>query len=158
MNDRGGVLICDDSDDDAFLLKRAFCNAGANLRVDVVSSANEAMMYLMGEGGYSGRRLPRLVLLDIKIPGMDGLEILEWLRSQAPPLKLIPVLMLSSSNRPEDIDRAYELGCNGYVVKSILLGPLVRAVDAYWLRDNIPPSCCGRTECFGMRDGQKQTC
>lgn len=155
MSRHGGILICDDSDDDVLLLKHAFRTLGVDVRLDVVSSGNEALMYLMGEGGYAERELPRLVFLDIKMPGMDGLEVLEWLRGQAPPLKLIPVIMLSSSDRLEDIDRAHDLGCNGYVVKSVGQEALVGAVEAYWLAHNRYPSGCGRTGRFGVRAMEK---
>lgn len=154
-----GILVCDDSADDVLLLKQAFWIVGADVELDVVSSGNEAVMYLMGEGEYAARRLPHLVFADIKMPGMSGLEVLEWLRSQAPPLRLIPVVMLSSSDRPEDIDRAHQLGCNGYMVKPCgldALATVVHAIDAYWLRQHKSPSCCGKTGRCGVRAVEKR--
>src|SRR5690349_6929146 len=110
------ILVCDDNPDDCFFLTRAFLRVGINAQYSTVNSGEEAMEYLLGEGAHAGRRLPMLMLLDLKMPRVDGFGVLEWMRRQ-PSVKGVPVVVLSSSEMPQDVDRAYELGCNAYLVK-----------------------------------------
>jgi CheY-like chemotaxis protein len=147
-----GILVCDDSEHDLYFLKRAFADIGVNARLEFVSSGFGAMDYLLGKGGHATRTVPMLTILDIKMPGMNGLELLHWIRSQPAPLNTLPVLMLSSSILSHDIDRAHELGCNGYAVKPNGMDGMrefVRSVEAYWLRQHKYPSCCGRGGVLG---------
>jgi DNA-binding response OmpR family regulator len=109
-----------------------------------VLDGEEAVVYLAGEGRYADRLrypLPGLVLLDLKLPRRSGLEVLQWLREQQV-LRRLPVVVLSSSREATDIDRAYDLGANSYLVKPVgsdaLLG-MVRAMDGYWLSHNELP-------------------
>ena len=139
------ILIADDSDEDAFILKRAFMKAGSDIPLLFVKDGQEAMDYLSGEGQFGDRSahpLPRLMLLDLKMPRADGFDVLGWMQKQ-PTLKLLPVTVLSSSNEDRDVDRAYALGANSYVVKPGSFGGVVELVErllAYWIEVNRPPS------------------
>src|SRR6266852_4538612 len=102
-----------------FLLKRAFATARIPAIFQFVTDGQEAIDYLSGTNQYADRNeypLPDLMLLDIKMPRLDGFAVLDWLRKQ-PCLKRLPVTMFSSSDMEKDIDRAYELGANSFLVK-----------------------------------------
>jgi CheY-like chemotaxis protein len=139
------ILIADDSEEDAFILKRAFMRAGSDIPLSFVKDGKEAMNYLSGEGEFADRTahpMPRLLLLDLKMPRMDGFDVLGWMQQQ-PTLKLLPVTVLSSSNDDRDVDRAYALGANSYVVKPGSFYGVIEIVEkllAYWLEINRPPS------------------
>jgi len=145
MPAREAILIADDSDEDAFILERAFRRTGCDLPLRFVKDGQEAMDYLAGEGKFGDRTahpLPRLMILDLKMPKADGFDVLGWLQNQ-PTLKLLPVTVLSSSDEDRDVDRAYALGANSYVVKPASFGGIVSLVEtlkAYWLELNRPPS------------------
>ena len=113
------ILLAEDDPNDVFLIKRALKKGGINNPVQVVHDGREARDYLEGNGKYADRQrhpLPELILLDIKMPRMTGLEVLEWLR-KVDDLKRLPVMIMSSSDRQDDINRAYESGVNAYLVK-----------------------------------------
>ncbi len=115
------VLHIDDDPNDAYFLQQALGVSGTKVRVQSAESAAQAVDYLAGHGPYADRSkfpLPDLILLDIKMPAMDGFEFLAWLRRQDE-YKALPVFMLSASDAPRDIARAKELGANGYLVKYI---------------------------------------
>jgi CheY-like chemotaxis protein len=145
MPDRKTILIADDSEEDAYILKRAFQKAGCNVPLTFVKDGQEAIDYLSGQGEFGDRSahpLPRLVLLDLKMPKADGFDVLEWMQQQ-PKLKLPPVTVLTSSNQDKDIDRAYGLGANSYLVKPNSFDAFVDIVErlrAYWIEINRPPS------------------
>ena len=145
MPTRQAILIADDSDEDAFILERAFRKTGCDAPLRFVKDGQEAMDYLAGEGKFSDRNthpLPRLMILDLKMPKVDGFDVLDWMQKQ-PTLKLLPVAVFSSSNEDRDVDRAYALGANSYVVKPGSFGgtlALVETLKAYWLELNRPPS------------------
>ena len=132
------ILHVEDSSDDIMLTALAFRKAGAEVVLKVATDGSKAMAMLQnGEAGAP----PACVLLDIKLPSMSGLEVLGWLRSQ-PQLKRVPVVMLTSSQLADDINRAYELGANSYLVKPADLDALIalaRTIDHYWMRTNIRP-------------------
>jgi CheY-like chemotaxis protein len=106
--------------------------------VFVVSDGEEAVAYLKGEGKYADRYeypLPSLLLLDLKMPRKNGFEVLEWIREQ-PGLRRLRVVVLTTSDAPDDIDRAYELGANAFMVKPLERGQfleLTNAIKGYWL-------------------------
>src|SRR5437868_5957497 len=116
---RTPILIAEDSEDDVFLLDRACLKAGINVRFMQVRNGEEAINYLAGKNQYTDRAaypLPGLLLLDLKMPKVNGFAVLEWLKQQ-PVLKRLIVAVLTSSTAPMDINRAYDLGANSYLAK-----------------------------------------
>jgi CheY-like chemotaxis protein len=127
------ILLTEDDSTDALLLRRALDTAGVVSRLEVVSTGEEAIAYLSGEGRYADRSLhplPSLVLLDIRLPRMSGLEILAWIRQQAP-FERLPVIMLTSSGQAADIKRAYETGASAYHEKPAGPEGLVELVRSF---------------------------
>ncbi len=113
------VLYAEDSEDDAFLMQRAFVKAKFPGRLVVVANGLEAVAYLAGDGRYIDRAVhpsPAFILLDIKMPHMTGLEVLQWIRARDR-FGPTPVVVLTSSSQPLDIDAAYAHGADGYLVK-----------------------------------------
>jgi CheY-like chemotaxis protein len=132
------ILIAEDDEDHVFLLKRALQKGAVLNPVFVVSDGQEAIDYLKGDGKYADRYeypLPSLLLLDLKMPQKDGFEVLEWIRQQ-PGLRRLRVVVLTTSDEPKDIDRAYDLGANSFMVKPLekeqFFG-LTEAIKGYWL-------------------------
>lgn len=138
------ILLVEDDANDIFLMQRAFRRAQLMNPVQIVNDGEAAIAYLSGEGNYGDREhypLPNLILLDLKLPRLSGLEVLEWLKQQAP-LKRIPVIVLTSSQQSMDVNRAYDLGVNSYLIKPVTfdnLSHLVDAISIYWLRLNQYP-------------------
>lgn len=136
------ILIAEDEEIDVILLKRAFKAAGSEHTLKVVADGIEAIEYLSGLQREKGSVLPVLFLLDINMPRCNGLEVLE--RMQGTPLhRLIPTVVFSSSNHPDDIERAYRLGAHAYLVKptsTTQRQDMVKALHAFWLGLNRVPS------------------
>lgn len=138
------ILVVEDDPNDVLLIQRAFAKARILNPVRTVSNGDEAVAYVSGEGQYADREaypLPVLVLLDLKLPRRSGLEVLGWIRSQ-PGLKRLPVVVLTSSKESSDINRAYDLGANSYLVKPIgfdSLLELVQSLEVYWMMLNQNP-------------------
>ena len=119
MNEDRTILLVDDSLDDIFLVRTAFENAKLTNPIQEVHNGDEAIAYLQGESPFDDRSkfpLPALMLLDLNMPTRNGFEVLEWLRAQ-PVLKRINVIILTASLREEDVDRAFDLGANAFLVK-----------------------------------------
>ena len=138
------ILYAEDEEDDVFLMRRAFKEAAIAHRFETVSDGNQAIEYLSGTGAFSDRikwPLPLLILLDLKMPGLSGHEVLKWIRTR-PETCTIPVIVLTSSNQESDIHRAYILGANGYLVKPgtpAELLTMVQGIKNYWLTQNRTP-------------------
>jgi DNA-binding response OmpR family regulator len=138
MNDQPSILIVEDSEDHVFLLQLAFKKADITNPVRVAPSGAEAIAYLGGTGKYSNWSdfpLPAIVLLDLKMPGIDGFGVLRWVRAQ-PGLKCLRVIMLTSSDLVQEVTTAYELGAQSFLTKPVDLDKLVammRAFKTYWL-------------------------
>ena len=134
-------LIVEDEENDIYFLKHALQKAGISNPVQVVESGQAAIDYLAGTGKYADRSaypLPAMIFLDLKLPQVHGLDVLKWIRTQSalPPLV---VLVLTSSSLHEDIERAYRLGANSYVVKPSSPEKLLEIVGDFrdwWLRHN----------------------
>jgi CheY-like chemotaxis protein len=127
------------------LIQRAFQKAGLHNLLKIVADGDQAISYLSGKGPYGNRErfpLPFLLLLDLKMPGTDGFEVLQWVRSE-PELKRLLVVVLTSSNLQADVDRAYELGANSYLVKPVSFDEMVHLIqrfEAYWTEINRTPT------------------
>jgi two-component system response regulator len=136
------VLIAEDNEDHIFLAVRALRELnGTHLEVNAVRDGAEALDYVRGRGEFEGRAMPQLILLDIRMPKVDGLEVLKELKED-PTFKAIPVVMLSASERPEDIDTSYNLGANSYVTKPAGVGAFRESLEQlkrYWTGLNSLP-------------------
>jgi len=145
MLDREVILLVEDDANDATLIQRAFHKAGLRSNLKLVRDGEQAIQYLSGQDGYGDRDkfpVPFLVLLDLKMPGMNGFDVLEWLRRE-PSLKRLLVVVLTSSNLQSDVDRAYELGANSYLVKPVEFDEMVALIqrfEAYWAEINRIPT------------------
>jgi CheY-like chemotaxis protein len=115
-------LLVEDDRNDALLVQEVFGKAH-DCQLSVVQDGEEAIEYLLGKGSFHDRDLfpfPHVILLDLKMPKINGFEFLKWLRHDSPRnLRFLPVVVMSSSNHPKDVQRAYELGVNSYLLKPI---------------------------------------
>jgi CheY-like chemotaxis protein len=138
------ILLVEDTRDDVLLIQRAFRKAGLDVRMHVVNDGEAAVEYLAGSGTFADREqhpLPVLILLDLKLPRRSGFEVLGWIREQ-PLLRRLPVVVLTSSDQMQDVNRAYDLGASSYLVKPVefdALQELVKTLDLYWLTWNRKP-------------------
>jgi CheY-like chemotaxis protein len=144
------ILYAEDDENDAFLVQLAFKNAAVDWPMKIVHDGKTALEYLSGLSKYADRRkhpMPGLVLLDVKMPGISGLEVLRWVRQQ-PEFSSLPVLMLTSSAHNADVHQAYLIGANGYLVKPSKVDDMVKmakAIGDFWLVVNhLPPGAGAR--------------
>jgi len=138
------VLIVEDNEDEVVLLRRALRLANITVPVAIVTDGAAAIEYLEGRGRYGDRTqhpLPQLVLLDLRLPRVPGLDVLRWVRQQ-PGLRRLPVIVFTSSAEHRDVITAYELGANSYLVKPSELQDLqdvARRIHEYWIECNLRP-------------------
>ena len=122
MNSKTTFLLVEDDPKDVYLVQDVFKRTGHG-RLQVVEDGQEAIDYLTGQGVFANRLkhpMPDVILLDMKMPRVNGLEFLKWLRRESPnSLHLLPVVVMSSSNHPKEVGKAYELGVNSYLIKPI---------------------------------------
>lgn len=132
------ILLIEDSQEDVFFMQRALKKTGVTNPLQVVDDGQKAMEYLEGSGIYADRSvypLPSLILLDLKIPFVKGLDVLKWIRSRAE-LAGIIVIVFTSSALDKDIADAYSLGANSYSIKPPSSDKLInfaKALQEYWL-------------------------
>lgn len=144
MNELKTILLAEDNPNDVELTLAALSENNLANRVEVAKDGLEVIEYLKCEGKYKQRKKgnPAVILLDIKMPRMDGIEVLEHIRNE-PSLKMIPVVMLTSSREEPDLKRCYELGVNAYVVKPVDFKEFMDAVKqlgVFWaLINELPP-------------------
>lgn len=137
------ILLVEDNPDDEALTLRAFAKNKIRNPVVVARDGVEAIEYLLGAGPHGGRdksEMPALVLLDLKLPRMDGLEVLRRVRADEH-TALLPVVVLTTSRETQDIQEAYRLGANSYIRKPVNFDAFIKAVEqigAYWLSLNEP--------------------
>jgi CheY-like chemotaxis protein len=144
MNEGRTLLLADDSADDLALMRMAFKHAHCGHPLQEVRNGEEAIAYLKGEGAYNDRKkfpLPVAMLLDLNMPKKNGYEVLTWVRAQ-PPLKRLPIFILTASMRNEDMERAFYLGATSYLVKPSTLESLETMIQCLcgWIQINhFPP-------------------
>jgi CheY-like chemotaxis protein len=137
------ILVVEDDANDAELTLRALGRLNLGDKVDVTRDGQEALEYLECRGSFSARSSgdPAVVLMDVKMPRLSGLEALERIRAN-PALKTIPIVMLTSSRADGDLRKSYELGTNAYVVKPVAFEQYLQAVTGlgqFWVGLNEPP-------------------
>lgn len=138
------ILVAEDDPNDIMLLRRAFYKAGVDVPIRFVRDGQEVLDYLAGSPPFEDpvdNPVPTLLLLDLKMPRLNGFEVMEWLRKQAF-LHRLPVVIFSASSEPEDRRRAYSLGAGSYVVKPQdpeQFMEVVRLLKQYWVNINLPP-------------------
>lgn len=139
------ILVVEDDENDLFLLKRAFAKAKVTNPIHAARDGEEAIAFLSRIDGTPGTPrpdLPVLVLLDLKLPRLSGHEVLTWIRSNEH-VRRLPVVVLTSSDEPRDVNRAYDAGANSYLVKPgdpARILELANSVGTYWLMTNHPPT------------------
>ena len=137
-------LIVDDNEDDTILICRAFARAHMLNPIHVVQSGQQAIDYLSGQGPFGDRAvypLPQIVLLDLKMPGLDGFDVLMWIRRNNA-FDDLRVIVLTSSTDVRDANFAFQLGANGFVIKPadfLRFVEFSEALDGHWLWSNIQP-------------------
>lgn len=137
------ILVAEDDSNDIYLLKLAFLKAGLDVHFEFVQDGEQLIRYLKTGNQTTEHPIPELLLLDIKMPKINGFEALEWIRHQ-PGLKRLLIIMLTSSDEPRDINRAYDLGANSYLVKPCGMDHLIGIAEHlynYWLNLNRRPDC-----------------
>ena len=139
------ILLVEDNPDDEALTMRALKQSKLANEIVITRDGTEALEFMFGTGKFEGRDVshtPAVVLLDLKLPKLSGLEVLERLRAD-PRTKLVPVVVLTSSSEDEDMLRSYQLGANSYVRKPVVFGKFADAVSQlglYWvLLNQLPP-------------------
>jgi len=137
------ILQVEDDPNDVFLLKHAMEKMGVSNPIQIASDGQQAIDYLQGAGKFGDRAkfpLPCLILLDLKLPYVMGLDVLRWIRQQ--PGTPVVVLMLTASAEEEDLAAAYRLGANAFLTKpseASQLQHMVRAIQQFWLTHNVVP-------------------
>jgi DNA-binding response OmpR family regulator len=140
------VLLVEDDPSDFRLIQRAFNKLAERFDMFRLTNGDEAIAYLSGDSPYENRAaypMPSMLLLDLKLPRRSGFEVLEWVRRQASALNRLPVVVLTSSRHSVDVDRAYDLGANSYLVKPATnnqLEDLASQFRNYWMNLNEFPS------------------
>jgi CheY-like chemotaxis protein len=138
------ILLVEDNPDDLAMTLRALNKANLSNRIQVARDGVEALDFLFAEGTHAGRNLhntPKVVLLDLKLPRVDGMEVLRRVKTD-PRTKMIPVVVLTSSKEQKDVVDSYQLGVNSYIVKPVNFERFATAVaelGMYWVLLNQPP-------------------
>jgi two-component system response regulator len=138
------ILLVEDNPQDLELALRALSKANLTNRIQVARDGAEALEFIFCEGAHAARKIddpPKVVLLDLKLPKVDGLEVLRRVKAD-PRTHTIPIVVLTSSKERNDVVESYELGVNSYIVKPVNFDGFVAAVqqlETYWLLVNQPP-------------------
>ena len=135
MTEAKTFLLVEDDPRDIELVENEFNEAPLNIQLQVVRDGVEAMQYIVGHGPYADCEKypsPAVIILDLKMPQLDGFQFLEWLRTEAPaPQRYIPVIVMSGSMQAEDVSRAYALGANSYLVTLVNWDEFRKRIKAF---------------------------
>jgi len=138
------ILLVEDNPSDLELALRVFKKHGIASRIEVARDGEEALNFLFGEGMHVGRgtiRVPKVILLDLKLPKIGGLEVLRRIKAD-PRTRMIPIVVLTSSREEKDLLESYQLGVNSYIVKPVdfnQFNDCLRDIGMYWVLSNAPP-------------------
>lgn len=137
------ILLVEDNVDDVELTREALSVGKIQNRLKVLQDGQEALEYLLGQGRYPAppAHLPGLIVLDLRLPRLDGIEVLKRIKAE-PILKRVPVIVLTTSKRDEDIVLSYDLGVNSYIQKPVGFEKFIETVknlELYWILTNTPP-------------------
>jgi len=138
------VLLIEDNPDDIELTKLAFSKTSLDVTLDIAHDGQEGLDYIFGKGKYNRRNpenLPKLILLDINLPKLSGLEVLKQIRNNES-TKFLPVVLLTTSDEFCDVVEGYQLGSNSYIKKPVnfkVFGEIINNLGQYWLHINTPP-------------------
>jgi CheY-like chemotaxis protein len=142
MSKSAKILLVEDNPMDVELTLDAFREAKLKNRIDVVNSGEEALDYLFRRKSFADRKMypqPNLILLDLKMPGIDGFEVLTQIKTN-PKLRRIPVVILTSSKEEGDRTSSYDIGANSYLLKPVSFDgfiDVVKKIDDYWISLNV---------------------
>jgi CheY-like chemotaxis protein len=140
------ILLVEDNPNDVELTLHALKENNLSNHIEVVRDGAEALDFILCQGDYAHRSIdqpPKVILLDLKLPKVDGLEVLKRIKAD-PKCRMVPVVVLTSSREERDIVESYKLGVNSYIVKPVdfeQFAEAVRGLGLYWLLLNQPPSC-----------------
>lgn len=142
------IMMIEDNADDVELTREALSIGKIKNRLRVLEDGREAIEYLFGYGRYAAppAHLPGLILLDLRLPRVDGIEVLKRIKAE-PILKRVPVIVLTTSKRDEDIVQSYDLGVNSYIQKPVGFDKFietVKSLELYWILTNTPPILNGQ--------------
>ena len=142
LNENVEILLVEDNEDDVDLTLRALKSGQVTTRIHVSRNGAEALDFLFGDTDAGFRVLPKLIMLDLKLPLVDGIEVLRRIKADAR-TSMIPVVILTSSREESDLAKTYQLGTNSFIVKPVDFAQFTSAVQQvglYWLLLNQPPS------------------
>lgn len=140
------ILLVEDNLMDVDLTLQAFTDHGVANPIVVCRDGEEALGYMEAHASVTDSQLPILVLLDLRLPKVDGIEVLRWAR-QHPVWQQIPVIVLTTSRENSDVESAYRLGVNSYIIKPVdfaTFTDVVKTIHIYWLLTNVSPFSGGR--------------
>lgn len=149
MTETIDILLVEDNPDDIELTMRALRKGKIGNNISVVRDGEEALDFLLHRGEYSDKEkfpIPGLILLDLNLPKRNGIEILRKIKAE-PILKRVPVIMLTTSKRDEDIIQSYDLGVNSYIMKPVEFDKFIQTIkniELYWVLTNTPPLLNGK--------------